>query len=356
MKNIKKQILYYENFKTKKIYTPTSFWSNLIKKNYKLLKKGKIRDFRNLEIGFIGFSPYFSEIKRFNINRKILNGITKTIRKSHIISKGKEKILHLINSSLIGHERAKLQYYLLLTDNIKPLFSNFCESKIGNPTEQFKFGKNLFSASSLNYLNGLLFLKKNIGTFDNKKVLEIGGGFGSVGEILNNLKIKNYKYINLDLPPLNIVSEYYLNKSCNQNIGNHFLFKNKKIINIDNLPKLNCLPNYDIEKLRGKIDIFINFISFQEMEYEVVKNYLNKIKKLKPKFILLRNLREGKNTIKNKNNYNHKFNYYVEKPIKKNDYINLLKTKYVLVDCNIEPYYHKTWDNYNSELLLFKKK
>ena len=51
---------------------------------------------------------------------------------------------------------------------------------------------------------------------------------------------------------------------------------------------------WQIEKLKGKIDLFVNFISFQEMEPEVVKNYLLKVINLKPKYILLRNLREGK--------------------------------------------------------------
>ena len=120
--------------------------------------------------------------------------------------------------------------------------------------------------------------------------------------------------------------------------------------------KLNCLPNYDIEKLNGQIDIFLNFISFQEMEYAVVKNYLDKIKKFKPKYILLRNLREGKNTLKNKNSYKHKFKYFVNKPIKGKMYYKLLMDNYYLLDKNVEPYGHKTWDNFNSELLLFKKK
>ena len=35
------------------------------------------------------------------------------------------------------------------------------------------------------------------------------------------------------------------------------------------MKKLNCLPNFDIDKINGKIDIFINFISFQEMELEL---------------------------------------------------------------------------------------
>lgn len=356
MKNPRLQAQYFKNFKPKEIYSPTNFWDNLIKKNFKLIINGQIKNFRDLNVGFIGFAPYFSELKRFKVKKKVVSDIKKIINNSNIIAKGKKKILYLINSVLTGSERANDQYKLLLTDNFKPKFHGFNESRVGNPTEQFKFNNNLFSASSLNYLNGLLFLKKYIKSFDNKIIMEIGGGFGSVGEILDNLKIKNFKYINLDLPPLNIVSEYYLEKSCKQAIGNHFLYKQKKKILISKMRKLNCLPNYDIEKLNGQIDIFLNFISFQEMEYAVVKNYLDKIKKFKPKYILLRNLREGKNTLKNKNSYKHKFKYFVNKPIKGNMYYKLLMDNYYLLDRNVEPYGHKTWDNFNSELLLFKKK
>ena len=356
MINPKKQAKYFEEYKTNLIYSPTSFWEKLVKKNFSLIKQGYIGNFRNLNIGFIGFAPFFSEIKRFKIQQKFLSKIKNLVKKSKIIEKGQKKILYLLSSSLNGNERAISQYKILLTDNVKPFLFNFNESKVGNPTEQFKFDNNLFSASSLNYLNGLLFLKKFLKTFDKKIFLEIGGGFGSVGEILDNLAIKEYKYINLDLPPLNIVSEYYLEKSCGQKVGNHFLFKNSNKIEINKLPKLNCFPNFDIEKLKGKIDIFLNFISFQEMEYPVVKNYLQIVKALRPKFILLRNLREGKNTSKNVNFYKHKFKFFVEKPIKSEDYFKILKKEYLLKARNVDPYGYKTWDNFNSELLLFERK
>lgn len=356
MKDVKFQAKYFKKLKTDEIYAPTIFWKKLIEKNFNLIIKGHIKNFRNLNVGFVGFAPFFSELKRFKIKKNFTDNINKLIDNSDIISKGKKKISFLINSVLTGYERANAQYKLLLTDNIEPKFYEFNESKIGNPTEQFKFNKKLFSASSLNYLNGLLFLKKYIGNFDNKIFMEIGGGFGSVGEILHKLKIKNFKYINLDLPPLNIVSEYYLKRSCKQNIGNHFSYKKNKKILIKKMKKINCLPNFDIEKIKGKIDIFINFISFQEMEPKVVKNYLNKIKELKPKFILLRNLREGKNTKKNKNKYSHNFKFFVEKPITSKTYNGLLNDSYYLLNSNVEPYGHKTWDNYNSELLLFKRR
>lgn len=356
MKDPKVQAKYFKEFKTKKIYSPTIFWEKLIKKNFNLIIKGDIKNFRNLNAGFVGFAPYFSELKRYKVKQNFINNINKLIENSKIKPKGRKKISFLINSVLTGFERANTQYKLLLTDDIEPKFHEFNESKVGNPTEQFRFNKKFFSASSLNYLNGLLFLKKYIKSFDNKIIMEIGGGFGSVGEILYKLKINNFKYINLDLPPLNIVSEYYLENSCKEIIGNHFLYKKKEKIFINKMRKLNCLPNFDIDKINGKIDIFINFISFQEMELKVVENYLNKVKKLKPKFILLRNLREGKNTSKKNNLYSHKYNFFVEKPIKSQYYKFLLKDSYFLLDSNVEPYGHKTWDNYNSELLLYKKK
>ena len=54
------------------------------------------------------------------------------------------------------------------------------------------------------------------------------------------------------------------------------------------------LPNWKIEDLRGSIDLFVNFISFQEMEPHIVSNYILHVQRLSPKWVLLRNLREGK--------------------------------------------------------------
>ena len=94
-----------------------------------------------------------------------------------------------------------------------------------------------------------------------------------------------------------------------------------------------------------------------EMRLDVVKNYLNHVVKLKPRYILLRNLREGKQDLKSKLKQNKTAGISnVEKKIMGKKYINLLKNSYKLIGTNVEPYGHKTWDNYHSELMLFKKK
>ena len=63
----------------------------------------------------------------------------------------------------------------------------------------------------------------------------------------------------------------------------------------------------------------------------------------------MRNLREGKQ----KKTYK---KTGVLEQTKKNDYIKYLKTKYLLKNSNVIPYGEKKYDNFHSELLLFKKK
>ena len=128
------------------------------------------------------------------------------------------------------------------------------------------------------------------------------------------------------------------------------VIEKKKNIKINKLKKkITCLCSWQIEKLIGKIDVFVNFVSFQEMEPEVVKNYINHVIRLSPKYILLRNMREGKQKQSSKK-------IGVLKQIKTNDYIKYLKTKYILKNSNVIPYGEKKYDNFHSELLLFKKK
>jgi hypothetical protein len=107
-------------------------------------------------------------------------------------------------------------------------------------------------------------------------------------------------------------------------------------------------PSWEIERLRGKIDLFVNFISFQEMEPDIVKNYLNIVSSLEPDVILLRNMKEGKQKAT-------KATVGVISPIMSKDYGKFLP-HYELVSSNIIPFGYTTMDDFNSELLLFKRK
>ena len=170
----------------------------------------------------------------------------------------------------------------------------FSESKVGNQLNISNLSKNGL-VDHLNYLLGLSFLASVAPEFKPKKILEIGGGFGSLAEILAKSNYKEFKYLDLDLPIMANIAKEYISNSFHDRasvlVTNHTL---KKKFTFDNLEKMSFLPNWRIEDLLGSIDLFVNFISFQEMEPHIVKNYISHVQRLSPKWVLLRNMREGK--------------------------------------------------------------
>jgi len=109
------------------------------------------------------------------------------------------------------------------------------------------------------------------------------------------------------------------------------------------------LAAWQIERLQGRIDLFVNFISFQEMEPRVVGNYLAHAQRLGARWILLRNIREG--MIAKKDNPE----LGVETPIRSDDYVAMLPD-YTLVGRNVLPYGFRTVDGFHSELLLLRRR
>ena len=227
---------------------------------------------------------------------------------------------------------------------------NFSESSFGNPIEQFSIEGNNYSRSSLNYLLGLSFLKSILPDFVPKTVLEIGGGFGTLGEILNQIPKHDIKYIDIDLPPIFLIASEYIRNACSLREADYMLSKLDDIgtITIDELPRFSFFPSWEIERLRGKVDLFVNFISFQEMEPDIVKNYLEIVSSLNTEVVLLRNMKEGKQKAS-------KGRVGVMSPVTGDDYADFLPD-YDLIGSNILPFGYTTVDNFNSELLVFKRK
>ena len=84
------------------------------------------------------------------------------------------------------------------------------------------------------------------------------------------------------------------------------------------------------------------------MEPDIVKNYLEIVSNLEAEVILLRNMKEGKQKAS-------KDRVGVISPVTGNDYANFLPD-YDQIGSNILPFGYATIDNFNSELLLFKRK
>ena len=337
---------YLDNLqKQKELYLPGSFWKDAVIEIGNNYMENGIENLRNFHANNVFFVPNYGTPANGFSEKKIAEI-------EALISKNLNfKQSNLIKNSLSGYSQALSDYRVFHSSNKEEDgfdLTKFSESEIGNPKEYFEFNEKRFSRSSLNYLLGLSFLKRNINDFIPKTVLEIGGGFGTLGEILGKSNLIDFKYINLDLPPLFLMSEEYLKKCFGKEDFYNHTENLYGEIKIEEMPKFTFLPNWRVEDLRGEIDLFVNFISFQEMEPHIVHNYAKKVMELSPKFILLRNLREGKQKKTQKN-------IGVQDPIFKEDYLSFFEN-YGLLASDTDTFGYKTSDNFHSELLLLKKK
>jgi putative sugar O-methyltransferase len=329
------------------LYKPSSFWEEASKNITNALRAKGIENFRSIVEILSFFVPtYGSPGNSFSpeMQGEILE-FTKRLYPNAT------KSLQGLAQFFSGYQSALGDYRVFLAaedSNKNPKLSDFSESDFGNPIEQFEFDNKLYSRSSLNYLLGLQLFKKYC--FNGvKTVLEIGGGFGTLGEILVKSGLNNLQYIDVDIPPTSFVAENYLRKALpGRKVLGYMETREKSVLAIEDLPELSVLATWQLPRLQGTVDLFVNYISFQEMEPHIVKNYFYQISRLQCKWILLRNMREGKQIRKNKDDVG------VAQPILADDYIAML-ANYELLERQVQPFGFKTVDNYHSELFLFKR-
>ncbi len=126
---------------------------------------------------------------------------------------------------------------------------------------------------------------------------EIGSGIGRVPEILAN-QFCDATFILFDIPPQLYVQNQYLKEvfwkrviTYNETLNLQF---NDELVNNIN-GKIVIAPTFLLHRFASTIDadIFWNSASFQEMEPNIVLNYLNEVKVLNPKYIYINALPQG---------------------------------------------------------------
>ena len=330
-------------------YQPTAFWQDAAARIANELQECGIEGFRrqSLPLGF--FVPTYGAPGN-SFSGDMVQGLARWLSSNHPAA---SKAQLGLGQFLAGQMAALADYRVLLAaDNPQqaPCLHRFSESTAGNPVEQFEFDGRRFSRSALNYLLGLAMLKKHLPAGEAiRTVMEIGGGFGTLGEILFSGGNDAPRYIDLDIPPTSFVAQWYLQQSCGTSqVTTHAHTRAQTDIPIDALGPLSVLAAWQIERLRGSVDLFVNFISFQEMEPAVVQNYLNHVARLGTRWVLLRNMREGKQKRTKASPLG------VETPIVGDTYLEMLPD-YTLVARNVYPYGYRTVDGYHSELMLLRR-
>ena len=342
-----RSILYYKKELEIKsdYYKPSIFWQSALKKIEKLYLCSGLSNFRNHPTNLSFFVPtygYPGNGLSVGVKNKLI-----TLIKTSKSEKDQKLLWSQINGNL--HALADYRVFEVKNQQNDPFgLRNFSESKVGKPIEHFSFNRRWFSRSSLNYLLGLSFLNSVDCNFKPRTILEIGGGYGSLAEVIGKSSLNNFKYIGLDLPPMFILAREYIEK-CFRGRDEMAITESltDEKLQVNDLERFSFLPNWTIEKLHGSIDLFVNFISFQEMEPEIVKNYAYHIQRLKPKYLLLRNMKEGKQVVADGR-------IGVKTPIKRKDYLKIF-TNYELIESSVLEYGFQTVDEFNSELMVLKR-
>ncbi len=173
------------------------------------------------------------------------------------------------------------------------------ESEAGRPPQGFPLatrGTAQWTRPYLNYLLCLSGLSRHVDS-PPRRFLELGGGYGVLGEILLS-RDPEAVYVDLDLPPLLTVASFYLDTLFGDRVATYDAMADAGQLGIDGSA---CLPNWRLRDIRGPFDVFVNSFSFQEMEPEVLERYASDVAALDVTWVVSLNSRTGK-AVQNANN------------------------------------------------------
>ena len=167
----------------------------------------------------------------------------------------------------------------------KIIFRNFTGLPSSNKINKWGYrqGDNRFHFLDLssNLQKNLIINSLNIFNKQDHNVLEIGGGFGSLGErLFESEKINSYT--DFDIPTSLLTTYYYL----------ALKFGEEKVELIDNIKtmqsklkpeqkKIYLIPSAFFSEIKNydNYDLLCNFASFSEMDLETIKYYLHNLPK-----------------------------------------------------------------------------
>ena len=178
------------------------------------------------------------------------------------------------------------------------------DSTFGSPIGFYKNDK-FYTYAFLQMLKHVHYLKKNTNFHKIESITELGAGTGLLASCFLKLN-KNINYLIVDIAPTIFFSEYYL-RNLGFKVCGYKELKNIKDPNLNKIFKeyqVCCLPSWKLELLKDyKSDLFINIQSFQEMESEQSKNYINVFKRIVKKYIYLCNAFSEQIIADKKNNF-----------------------------------------------------
>ncbi|YAL82156.1 putative sugar O-methyltransferase [Dermacoccaceae bacterium W4C1] len=253
------------------LYRPTNFWGPGVEALLADMATRGLDSFKSWPTASTWFYPLYGD-------RWTNATMDAAFEKAQEIKPGSNKTLFLqgLNGSLsalrdfdvaaVGWDQRRWPFDL----------TGYGESTVGKPWQRFGHGTGeaRFGRAYANYLLCLSALSRHVEA-PPRSFLEIGGGFGVLGEIVGQ-RDPQARYVDLDIPPLLTVATYYLT----QVLGEHRVTvygPDSSAATSLRIPGCAALPNYRIADLDEEFEVFVNSYSFQEMEPDVVNHYIDQV-------------------------------------------------------------------------------
>ena len=278
------------------LYKPTNYWSVCEKKLLPELKELGLRDFRRrrdsilTSMGATDLIPTMGEVSLRSFGRlnnrytrklpfwlyflgktsKFLNYMLRIRRQSSHYTLPYS--IELENLGLLAYEIAKNAGEFVC--NAKPI-SQFEVSLVGNPEDVFDVDGRKYTLAILNYYLHYVYASHTVDFEKLNSVVELGCGLGRQAEIIGKLH-PNISYLLFDIPPQLYVCQQYLNSVFPGRVISYRQTREMTALPSNLEPgKIYICGTNMFPLLKGlQFDLFWNAASFQEMEPNVVANYL----------------------------------------------------------------------------------
>ena len=188
----------------------------------------------------------------------------------------------------------ELSYYYCLHGDDKHRIRRIADSGLGAPNIMMQIDGKLYTIHFLRYFLQYLYLRRFV-DFDNLDgLIEIGGGYGGMAEVVLKLH-PDLDYVDVDIPPQIYLATQYLSACFEGEVVSYDETRRESELHLDNFSgkRVLVLCPWQLPKLTGRYGLFINSASFQEMEPEVVKNYAEELNRLVSHYGYIRAMPEG---------------------------------------------------------------
>jgi len=288
------------------LYTASNFWLFYENKIIEELRTQDLKDFRrreNSELADFGavdshwiFAPIDNSIKGLYLKTALLN--------FKIIAKF--KTLKKIGIKKFFSKKPDYLYYYLY--NLAKSYGEKCGARsieyfeadlVGNP-KVFSINKKQYTPNLLYYYVMYSYCCQFIDFDQINSIMEIGGGSGKQLEVIKKLHPHITFYV-FDLCPQLYVCERYLSKIFPDSVVSYKETRDMIKIPENKKGKIFILGNWKISTLENlECDGFWNSASLQEMEPDIVANYLKYVNNKTSKFVFLHETMGGQTLAKDK--------------------------------------------------------